>query len=233
MKEKVNYNYPYWYYPNTEVLVNNFDIKDNDLLVSTERKYVSLRMLDIKNNPVKGSFDENHLKNIHSYLFQDVYPWAGEFRNCEIGKGIPFCYVSYISDYSKDIFRKLKKKNYYIDLPINEKFTCLVDLFGDLNSMHPFREGNGRTQREFITALGRINGLDFNISKVDRDEMISASIKSLLGDNRLLGQIFQSRTTVLSNEEQLNYIDKYCDKNLADFLKKSIGSDSINNGLSK
>ena len=100
-----------------------------------------------------------------------------------------FCLPQYIKGYAADIFSKLKKDNYYKNYSKEAFVDAITDLLGDINALHPFREGNGRTQREFIRCIGLLNGYDFDWSLVSSDENIIASYESVNGDNTKLKAI--------------------------------------------
>ena len=78
-------------YKNSEILKNNFNETDPLILSQYERMFTGARLVDLIKKPLKGNFDLNHLKKIHHYIFQDVYPWAGELRRVNISKEILFC----------------------------------------------------------------------------------------------------------------------------------------------
>ena len=77
-------------YKNSEILKNNFNETDPQILSQYERMFTGARLVDLIKKPLKGNFDLNHLKKIHHYIFQDVYPWAGELRRVNISKEILF-----------------------------------------------------------------------------------------------------------------------------------------------
>ena len=70
-------------YTNTNVLINKLNITDSELLFMAEEKYTLLRLHELQKKPIKGSFDFEHLKAIHKYIFQDLYEWAGQVRKVE------------------------------------------------------------------------------------------------------------------------------------------------------
>jgi hypothetical protein len=77
-------------YADTSVLRNLADIRDANRLNQFESDHFFARLLELHENPIRGSFDSDHLRHIHHYLFQDVYAWAGEFRTVPIAKGNSF-----------------------------------------------------------------------------------------------------------------------------------------------
>src|SRR5690625_2810468 len=100
-------------YPNTDVLINHFNIKDQDKLSQLELEVTSAKVFQLKDNPIRGNWDLKHLQEIHKYIFGDIYPFAGEIRNEQIAKGyFQFCSPMFIEDMGKDIFNELKSENF-------------------------------------------------------------------------------------------------------------------------
>lgn len=168
----------YYCYPGSNVLKNKFNITDEEELKDIERQITSVRTAQILKDPIKGLFDEEHLKAIHKHLFQDLYTWAGEFRKVNISKGNPFCLFPYISEQLHNLFKELKSEAYLSLLNENDLAARLAYYLGELNAIHPFREGNGRTQRIFIQELALKNGYILDFSKVNHKDMIKASVQS-------------------------------------------------------
>ena len=135
-------------YPDTEVLINKLDIRDLDKLHIFERKLTMLRLLELLDKPINGKFDFKHLQAIHAYIFQDVYDWAGKVRTVDIAKGNMFCNVRFISSQADVIFSGLKEEHYLAGLDEDMFIKRLAYYFSEINALHPFREGNGRSQRE-------------------------------------------------------------------------------------
>ena len=204
-----------YFYENTKILVNNLNIRDKEKLHNVERKLTSLRLSELHSNPLKGKFDFEYLKSINKYLFQDLYPWAGEIRKSELAKLDLFCLYNNIEIFAKSIFDELAQENYYINYSIDDKIVKLVNLFGNINALHPFREGNGRTQRLFIENLANINGIDLDLTRISQEYMIAASHLSMNGDNKLLMELFDENYKVMSSEMQLFNIVRYCDEGLS------------------
>ena len=168
----------YYCYPHSNCLRNKFNITDEEELKDMERQITSVRAAQILKDPIKGLFDENHLKAIHKHLFQDLYSWAGEFRKVNISKGNPFCLFQYIPEQLNKLFKELKNEAYLSLLNENDLAARLAYYLGELNAIHPFREGNGRTQRIFIMELALKNGYILDLSHVEKKDMIRASVQS-------------------------------------------------------
>ena len=162
-------------YPNSNVLINKLDIRDERELLDTERMLTSLSLAELKVNPVEAFFDLDHLKRIHKFVFRDIYDWAGEIRTVNISKGNEFCRYEFIVPYAEDLFENLKKDNFLRDYSGDEFIKKLSYYFSEINVLHPFREGNGRVQRAFTQQLVNKWGYNIDFSDVSKDEMIEAS----------------------------------------------------------
>lgn len=167
-------------YPGTNVLKNKLSIQDQKKLRDVERKLTALRIADLIRKPIRGSFDLKHLCAIHFYVFQDLFAWAGELRKVNISKGNMFCRVEYLSSQAGTVFGAIGHENYLQGLEYDMFVKRLAYHFSEINALHPFREGNGRTQREFIRELALYNGYAIDFSKAAPDEMFNASVDSFL-----------------------------------------------------
>lgn len=205
-------------YKDSDVLINKLNITDERNLYEAERDLVALRVAWLNEEPIKGYFDFKHLKFIHKFLFQDIYGWAGVIRNCNIAKQDLFCLYEYIESFANDIFSRLKKEKYFIKYSYEVKLEKLALLFANINALHPFREGNGRSQREFIKELAKINGIDLNLTTVSENDMIVASHDSINGHYEKLFEIFKKNSALLTEEERIYFIKLYCIKDLCDTL---------------
>lgn len=98
------------------MLINKLGIEDAEKLQIAEREITSLRIANAKLNIIKGSFDLAHLKNIHKYIFSDIYGWAGEIRWVNITKGNMFFNYEYIEQNAGSVFNRLRQENYLKDV---------------------------------------------------------------------------------------------------------------------
>lgn len=178
-------------YEGTTCLINKLGIKDEETLKQVEGNITFAKWAELEANPISLDFDFDHYKAIHKYLFEDLYDWAGTVRKIDISKkGTNFVPASDIENVAKGIFDRLKKENFFKNKNKNDFIDNIVDFYSSTNMLHPFREGNGRTQRVFITQLIRFFGYDFDFSNIDSDELMIATIKSANGDNTLLKELF-------------------------------------------
>lgn len=168
-------------YKNSHTLINLLDIKEEEVLQKYEAKITAAKLLSLRQKGVTGNFDVKHFVAIHTYLFEDIYPFAGKFRTEDISKGVfSFAHWEYISIELERLLKELKSEEYLADLD-KFKFTQrLAYYITELNVLHPFREGNGRTIREFSRQLALKNGYVLNLTKVTPKQMLEASKKSIV-----------------------------------------------------
>lgn len=179
-------------YPDTNVLVNLFNIKDEGDFAEVESVLVSSQMTHWLCAPRCDSFDFNHYLSIHQFLFQDLFSWAGTVRSINLSKkGTRFCPASEIESLATPIFARLKEKDYFRHLPRDEFLTELVDFYCTTNHLHPFREGNGRTQRVFLSQLAQLSDYDLNWLDLEAD-LLPATIHAANGVTDTLRTILSS-----------------------------------------
>jgi cell filamentation protein len=131
-------------------------------------------------NPVRGAFDRAHLRNIHVRIFHNIYPWAGEFRqvNMHRAASYPFAAAQFMEQNLDHTLAKLARENHLRGLDASAFAGRAAYYLGELNTIHPFREGNGRTQREFVRELAAEVGHRINWGRVTSKQMYDASIES-------------------------------------------------------
>lgn len=163
----VRYEYEgddFYFYPNTEVLMNRFNIRDFEKLQEIERDYSAARIAILSKNPFRGVLDFKYLQRIHRLIFSDIYSWAGRIRGGQFfSKGeTEFCRAPMIYTYAENIFSKLRNEKWLRGLPREEFIERFAYYMVEINTLHPFREGNGRTQRVFFEELGRRAKIEIN-----------------------------------------------------------------------
>ena len=183
-------------YEGTTCLINKFGIKDDKQLLIIEGQITFAKGSELERNPIKGNFDFEHYKAIHKYLFDDIYEWAGKIRNVDMSKkGTSFAKANEIETLAKACFSRLKSENYFKDQVFDKYIDNIVDFYCVTNMLHPFREGNGRTQRIFISQLIRYNGYEIDFSKINTDDLMSATIQAANGVDVYLKSIFAEAIT--------------------------------------
>lgn len=152
MRKEIDELWESYFYPGTNTLRNKLNIIDHEELKEKEAELTFEKLVELYENPIKGKFDIEHWKAIHKYIFGDIYEWAGNFRNVNMRKETDF------TDY-KNIEYFLKGE---LDLMQEELKTLrtkedmarlLATYYFHLIQIHPFREGNGRSCREFLREL--------------------------------------------------------------------------------
>lgn len=178
--------------PASGVLKNRLGITDEAALEKREAAHVAIRSYELTQNPLKGRFDLDHLQAIHRYLFQDVYQWAGELRTIDISKGNQlFAHHLHIESAAAPVFKQLAEEKHLAGLGPAAFSARAAHYLGEINALHPFREGNGRTQREFISHLAQTNGYYIAWENVNRSDMLEASIASFKGDTSKLAALIR------------------------------------------
>jgi len=176
--------------PGTAVLKNKAGITDQYQLDEYEGDFTAIRLLELTQNPVEGSFDLAHLCEIHQYLFQDVYDWAGEIRTVDIIRGDSrFCNVRHIQTYSNTVFSALATEKYLVNLEPKVFSNRLAHYLAEINAIHPFREGNGRVQRLFISQLAEQAGYSLDFSALNQAEIYPVMQESFLGNVKPLADL--------------------------------------------
>lgn len=169
------------------ILRNLPGILNPQTLDAFEGEMFVIRQMELSANPVAGTFDLAHLRAIHRHLFQDVYRWAGEVRTVDISKGMSqFGNHLFIESYASSVFAKLAKERPTWNPSVINLPERLSEYLGEINALHPFREGNGRTQRIFIGQLAACHGLVIRWDEMKPGEMLDASIASFVGNNQPL-----------------------------------------------
>lgn len=173
-------------YNGTNVLLNKLNIKDPAALHNYETSVVGLKLMALNKEGITGNFDINHFVGIHKFLFEDIYPFAGLFRTENIAKGyFQFAEWEYIESELKKLLSELKSENFLSNLSKETFSKRLAYYWAELNVLHPFREGNGRTTREFLRQLALKNNYILNFQNVDSKSLLDASIKSIIDTSSL------------------------------------------------
>ena len=181
-----------YFIPGTDVLINNLNIINYDELEEAEKKIVKEKLVYLYLKPLKGKFDTQHLLNIHKFIFEDIYPFAGKIRKCSLQKDFHiFCYPEDIETQLKNI---LEEMNNYFDN--NDIYSIdifaykLAEFYYELQYIHPFREGNGRSIRVFIRDFiveksknKSCGSLDIDYTKINKERLVLGTSNKYLYPN--------------------------------------------------
>ncbi len=185
-------------YGGTGVLKNRFDIREPAELKAVESDIFAVRQKQLLKKPLKGTFSPTHLCRLHRYLFGDVYSFAGRYRTEDISKGKTlFLHYAKIGDELAALLHELKTEKILAGLDYAVQMQRISYYFAALNYIHPFREGNGRTCREFIRLIMEQLGYFVDWGKIDHDEFILRMEDSVY-DERVLIPVFETITIPIS-----------------------------------
>ncbi|SER81513.1 cell filamentation protein [Actinokineospora terrae] len=177
--------------PTTGVLRNIHDITDAVVLAEAERDLAFLRDDELKRFPLPGAWDADHLRAFHRHLFGDVYAWAGEPRRVDLTRGgSPFAHWRHVEPALDDLFAKLRAERILGGLARPEFLERFTYFFAEVNVVHPFREGNGRTQRAFFRQLALFAGWRVDFGLVDRERYLAGCVAAMVGELDTLADQF-------------------------------------------
>lgn len=167
-------------YPGTNILKNKLDIRDSNKLFKIEKQIVLVKSYILRQNKIRYTFDKKHFTYLHDFLFGDIYPFAGKFRTENIYKGsFTFASWEYIESELDRLLKELKSENFLQELDKENLSKRLAYYLSELNVLHPFREGNGRTIREFIREIALQAGFTLDLQSTTPEEMFNACVKSV------------------------------------------------------
>lgn len=181
--------------PVTGCLLNRLGLSDPAALAAAEREIVNLAALGLARDPVGGRFDLDHLREIHRRLFGVVYPWAGQLRTVVIAKGSVFCLPQYLPGEADRVFTALAGERWLRGLHRDGFVDRLAWYLGEVNALHPFREGNGRTQRVFFAELAARAGWAIDWATMTVAANVAAAAASFHGDLQPLRTLFDLAVT--------------------------------------
>jgi len=162
-------------YPGSDVLINKLGLTDEAALEAAEVELTQARIEQFK--PDFDNISLSALRDIHHFLLQDVYAWAGELRTVDISKGSTrFANVSRVEPEADKLFRQLAQEHYLVDLPRERFVARLAHYYCELNVVHPFRDGNGRAQRLLFEVISINAGYLLHWEPIGRTEWLNANI---------------------------------------------------------
>ena len=179
-------------YEGTTCLVNKLGICDEKKLSEIEAGITFAKAVMLEETPIDDDFGFEHFKKIHEFLLCDLYEWAGQVRTVDISKKrTKFLDAASIESIGTKCFAKVKD-GYFENLSFDEFVKRIAEFYNDVNYIHPFREGNGRTQRIYFSQLIRHYGYDINFADVDTDELMIATIQASSGVMDFLVEFFEN-----------------------------------------
>lgn len=171
----------------TGVLKNLLGISSSEELKNAEADITAAIIASLPDEVALGNFDLEHLKNIHWELFSSIYSWTGEIRTVEIAKeNTRFANSDAIEQAAKNLFEELHTENLLKGLPRDQYVQRLAHYYSEINVLHPFREGNGRTERVFFSQLVAVAGYRLAWERMDAYENLQVCIAAYEGDEKPL-----------------------------------------------
>jgi len=179
-------------YPGTETLRNRLGITDDKTLTEAERRLTLARGAEAARLTFPAT--PYGYRSLHKHLFQDLYEWAGEDRTVNIAKGgSSFAAASYIARELDKRFADVGAQGGFQGLPRDEFFDRLGNHINEINAIHPFREGNGRTMRHHAAHVAHEAGHPIRIAAIDKDQWMEASRHGFLtGDHRAMTAVLSA-----------------------------------------
>ena len=199
-------------YPKTDILINKKNIRNLEELENEEKILTAYKLailnsgdysaldveLDEDNHFDKiHSFDSKHYLSIHKFLFEELYDFAGKFRDEDTSKSEFFCLAKYASINLKKYLDDMKKNICFVDSR-DRLILFLAKYFTHLNSIHPFREGNGRTLREYLREyveyINEVNGFNYELDySLMTDDIKAKYFKGSIDDDyKIMMEVFDS-----------------------------------------
>ena len=180
-------------YKGTTVLKNRLGVRDQETLDQIEADITAQRFAE----PLPtGGLSPTHYRSLHRHLFGDIYPWAGRFRITRISKGdSAFCYPENIPAQMRRLFGALKAENCFLGLDAEGFSSRSAHFLAELNAIHAFREGNGRTQLAFFTLLADRAGYPVRNTILRPEAILDAMIASFKGDEAPLVSVIRTLIT--------------------------------------
>ena len=176
-------------YPGSSVLKNRLGVRDQGELDAFEALITAQRGEEPLPN---GRLGLAHYRAIHHHLFQDVFAWAGKLRTVRIAKsGSMFCYPEHIEAEMRKLFGRLSADRFLRGLPAPEFAGRGAHVVAELNAIHPFREGNGRTQLTYLTLLAARAGHPLAFERMDPAAMLAAMVASFKSDEAPLAALIE------------------------------------------
>ena len=172
---------------------NKLGITNQSELAREEEKITKLKALELFDSKKINDFEVGTFKGlsqIHRYLFEDVYSFAGEIRKVNIAKG-NFRFASVL--YLEDILKK-------IDNMPQDNFDNIISKYVEMNVAHPFREGNGRSTRIWLDMILK-NNLNKVVdwSKINKEDYLLAMERSPIKDTEIKLLIENALTDIIND----------------------------------
>lgn len=189
MYSSINSKYTY---KGTDVLKNKLNIQDEELLKEYETRLVAFKIATISSANLPKGYTPERLKFIHKYLFDEIFYFAGEYRQENITKeNFRFSEFEYIEDNIQRIFNNIKIEEMK-KLPFDKFVKHISYIMTELNVLHPFREGNGRTIRELVREICFDCGYAIDWYEINHDDILRVAKLAILDETEQIKMLKRS-----------------------------------------
>ncbi|MGB7979659.1 MAG: Fic family protein [Candidatus Nanopelagicales bacterium] len=190
--------------PSTGFLRNEVSASTQEEIEAAADELLPGRLADLVDEPIPCTGDREHLQAIHRLLFEGIFDWAGQFRTTDIDKqGTDFVPAAEVDSALAELFAELGAEDLLRGLPREQFIARLAHHYARLNQIHPFREGNGRTQRMFWSQVGLNAGWRVDFLSIPKEANNEASRDaSHTGDLEPLIEMLDSLTSPAPSVEK-------------------------------
>lgn len=189
MYNSINSKYTY---KGTDVLKNKLNIQDEELLKEYETRLVAFKIATINSVKLPQGYTPERLKFIHKYLFDEIFYFAGEYRQENITKdNFRFSEFEYIEDNIQRIFNNIKIEEMK-KLSFDKFVKHISYIMTELNVLHPFREGNGRTIRELVREICFDCGYAIDWYEINHDDILRVAKLAILDETEQIKMLKRS-----------------------------------------
>lgn len=184
--------------PGTFILQNKLGLTDFDELSDAEHELIGIGSLLLFNSTRRLQVSMTAWKTVHKVLFHEIYEWAGEYRTIFISKennrGVSrFCSPDRIEVEGGKVMGGLRAALKYVNqVPLPKIMDAMADVYIALNQVHPFREGNGRSQKLFFSVIARQHGIHLDWTAITPADHIEAAVNGDHGEPELMREHFRS-----------------------------------------
>ncbi|NQX26043.1 Fic family protein [Microbacteriaceae bacterium VKM Ac-2854] len=164
------------------VLRNLLNLRDGAELDQALNEFATVRWAQLEREPLPERFNLAQLQYLHRRLFEDVYPFAGDLRDVDVqalGAGIAYCRPAFLEEQAAFEFRRLENDGYLQERNAQDFAAGLADHWGEITALHPFRDGNTRSQSAFVTQLAARAGWTLQWSAVDVDQLRALRLEAV------------------------------------------------------
>lgn len=177
-------------------LVNRLGIRDPHVLDAVLNDYASAGWAILRRSrpPEPPGFD--YLRAIHREMFGPLLGWAGEIRVTDAeatGTGIVYARPDYIAESVRSLFGRLEREDFLTGLDASTFADRLAERWGELSAIHPFRDGNTRSQSAYVSAIAERAGHPINWTLVDVPTLRNLRLVAIIGQHKPLAEYLRDR----------------------------------------